>query len=329
MITVFGAGAIGCYVGGMLALTGQHVTLVGRAGLEDKLAKGFFVTAQGGQKREVPQDMFSVVTELSHAPAAETVLVCVKSGDTEEAAQTIARDASQGARVISLQNGLTNPAVLSKHLDGGRVVPGMVGFNVVELEPGSFVQTTEGEVILGQGGAGLVSILDQSDVSALVHSNMSGVQWSKLLLNLNNSINTLSGLGLKAQLEDAGWRRVLSHCITEALGVARAEGVVLEQIGKVPPKALPYLLRLPNVLFTRVARAMLAIDPTARSSMAEDYEKGRKSEVDYLNGYIAERASTHGREAPINVRVTLLVQDAFADPKRPRMTLTAWDVLGR
>jgi 2-dehydropantoate 2-reductase len=328
MITVFGAGSIGCYVGGMLALTGEHVTLVGRPGLSDKLAQGFHVEARGAARRAVPQDMFTVVTDLKDAPPSETVLVCVKSGDTELAARTIAQDASQGASVISLQNGVTNPAILSAHLDPGRVVPGMVGFNVVELEPGSYVQTTEGEVIVGQGGVSLVDRLVQTGVKAQIHGNMAGVQWSKLLMNLNNSINTISGIGLKAQLEDEGWRRVLAQCMAEGITVARADGIRLEKIGKVHPKLIPHLLRLPNVLFTRIAGAMLAIDPTALSSMAEDYEKGRKSEVDFLNGYVVTRADHHGLAAPVNTRVSTLVSDAFADPKRPRLTLTAQDVLG-
>lgn len=327
MITVFGAGSIGCFVGGTLALAGHKVTLVGRPGLAEQLAQGFYVAAQGRALQQVPPENFEVMTSLAEAPPSEIVLVCVKSSDTAEAAATIATDGSKGATVISLQNGITNTDVLARQLGSQRVVAGMVGFNVVQTSPGAYSQTTEGEIILGQHGAGLVSMMRQTAITAQVHPNMAGVQWSKLLMNLNNGINTLSGLGLKAQLSDEGWRMVLARCISEGIKVARAEGVTLEKVGKVPPGLIPYVLRLPNFLFTRVAGAMLAIDPAARSSMAEDYERSRPGEIDWLNGYVMERAEAHGFSAPINTRVTILIKEAFADPKRPKLTLTASDIL--
>ena len=327
MITVFGAGAIGCYVGGMLAAAGSDITFVGRPALRQRLANGLSVTAQGCQPRVVPTEKVLVVTLLSDAPPREAFLVCVNSGDTEDAARSIAEYAAASVPVISLQNGVTNPQVLASQLGADRVVPGMVGFNVVEAAPGDFQQTTEGEVITGPKGAFFVEALRGTDIAAQVHQNMDGIQWSKLLLNLNNSLNTLSGIGLKAQLEDRQWRRILAGCISEAIAVARAEGVRLERIGKVHPTVSPYLLRLPNALFLRIAAAMVAIDPSARSSMADDYARGRKSEIGVLNGYIVERAGAHGIAAPLNQRVTQHVEKAFSSTERNPLAVDPAEIL--
>ena len=113
-----------------------------------------------------------------------------------------------------------------------------------------------------------------------------------------------------------------------AAQVARVEGVRLERIGKVHPRISPYLLRLPNPLFLRIAGAMLAIDPAARSSMAEDYQKGRGSEVDHLNGYVASRAKAHGLPAPVNERVAARVRAAFAGPERVKLSVDPSEMLG-
>ena len=315
MITVFGAGSIGCHVGGLLALSGQPVTLVGRAALAGRLAAGYRVAQFDRILRDVPPDAFRVVTSLADAPAPRLVLVCVKSADTEMAAQAILRDAPDVQTVVSLQNGIENPTVLARRLGAARVVPGMVGYNVVEAPDGTFVQTTEGEIILGR------VLTEMTAIGALSHDNMTGVQWSKLLMNLNNALNLLSGLPLKAQLEHRGWRRVLAAAVAEGMAVARAERIPLARIGKVHPKVMPPLLRLPDWLFVRIADKMLAIDPSARSSMADDYDKGRAPEVDWLNGHIVARGQALGVPTPVNARITAMVHQAFEDPQRGGVAL--------
>ncbi len=314
MITVLGAGSIGCYVGGMLAAD-NTVTLIGRKSLVKALADGLTVTAMDGQSRHI----YPLVTDDPSALSnATTILLCVKSADTAEAARLIKKHAPEDVPVISLQNGITNPDVLANTLGPDRVIAGMVGFNVVRQATDHFIQTTDGEIILAPGGAKLCDALADTPIDAHCHDNMTGVQWSKLLMNLNNALNALSGLPLKTQLKDRNWRRVLATCIVEGLAVAKAEGIKLERLGKVHPRILPTLLRLPNVLFLRIAQSMLRIDPAARSSMADDYAAGRNPEVDWLNGHIVRQAEIHGIATPMNHLVTGMIHEAFANPARPR-----------
>ncbi|GFE66090.1 2-dehydropantoate 2-reductase [Litoreibacter roseus] len=327
MIVVFGAGAIGCFVGGMLAASGTPVTLIGRAKAMAPLEGNFTVCALGGQPMAVPAMHVTRATEPGALAQASTVLVCVKSGDTKDAARAITACAPQNARVISLQNGVTNATTLAGALGAERVTAGMFGFNVIQSPAGSFSQVTEGEVVLGETGADLVKTFQPTEIHAATNPNIEGIQWTKLLMNLNNALNLLSGIGLKTQLQDRQWRRVLSVAMSEGIAVARADGVRLERVGKVHPKLLPSLLRLPDILFSRVANAMLRIDPAARSSMVADYHAGRPSEIAWLNGFIVDRAAEHGLHAPVNTKICQLVNSAFAAEDRVDLNLSAGQLL--
>jgi 2-dehydropantoate 2-reductase len=133
------------------------------------------------------------------------------------------------------------------------------------------------------------------------------VLWGKLLLNLNNPLNALSGLPLRAELATRGYRRVLAALMREALAVMRIAGVRPARAAALPPGWIPWVLDLPDPLFLRVAGAMLKIDPEARSSMWEDLQRGRATEIDYINGEIVRLAERAGIDAPLNRAVVELV----------------------
>ncbi len=113
--------------------------------------------------------------------------------------------------------------------------------------------------------------------------NFAFVLWGKLLLNLNNPVNALSGLPLRQQLMQRDYRRVLASLIEEGLQVLQVAGIQPAKVARVAPKFLPRLLRLPYFLFERVAASMLKIDENARSPMWEDLQAERKTEVDFIN----------------------------------------------
>jgi 2-dehydropantoate 2-reductase len=141
------------------------------------------------------------------------------------------------------------------------------------------------------------------------------VQWGKLLLNLNNAVNAISGLPLKLQLSQRAYRRPAALLIHEALDVLNAAGIRPAKVGRVTPKLIPPLLRLPDFLFARAAGAMLRIDPHARTSMSTDLQRGHLTEVDYLNGEVVRLAKTLGRCAPFNQRICELIHLAEETPR--------------
>jgi 2-dehydropantoate 2-reductase len=144
---------------------------------------------------------------------------------------------------------------------------------------------------------------------------MSAVQHGKLLMNLNNAINALSGLPLRDQLGQRAYRLCLALCQREALAAYRAAGVAPARLGPTAPGVTPYLLGLPDAVFRRVAAATLRIDAHARSSMWEDLQRGRTTEIESLQGEIVALATAHGRDARANARLRALVHEAEAEPR--------------
>jgi 2-dehydropantoate 2-reductase len=144
----------------------------------------------------------------------------------------------------------------------------------------------------------------------VLHRDLARVQWSKLLVNLNNSLNALSGVPIREQLSDLRYRKAMSCVVREALGCLNAAGIKPIRIGRLIPKLAPAVLSLPDWLFFRVAAAMVKIDPAARSSMWQDLERGRPTEVDYLNGEIVRLGEKHGVPTPVNRAVCELVHAA-------------------
>jgi 2-dehydropantoate 2-reductase len=269
--------------------------------------------------------------ELTSDPAsafarADVILVTVKSGATEEMAGLIARHARPGAIVVSLQNGVGNVDRLRAQLGTKRaVVGGMVPFNVVQTREADgrprFHRATSGTLLIGSGVAGLGSLLDVAGVAVAERANIAAVQWGKLLFNLNNALNALSGVSLASELGDRRWRRLLAQQIDEALAVLKASGIRPAPVEKVPSGLIPFILRLPDAVFRVAARRMLAIDPEARSSMWEDLERRRPTEIDYLQAAIVAMAAKVGVPAPTNTRVARLVREAeAAGSGSPRLT---------
>ena len=316
-IVVAGAGSIGCYIGGCLAHAGRDVTLLLRPALAEILAThGLRTSDLDGRDRVLPSAAVQLATDPAAAfAAADIVLVTVKSGDTRTMAGLIGEHAPSGATVVSLQNGIGNVDVLLARLGGMcRIVPGMVPFNVVQTHgddaAARFHRATSGTILIGGGQQELRGTLNVAGAPVAERADMAGVLWGKLLLNLNNALNALSGLPLAAQLSDRRWRLVLARQIAEALAVLKAGGVKPARIERVAPGMVPRILRLPDWLFRRVAQRMLAIDPQARSSMWEDLYRRRPTEIDYLQGAVLALAREHRVPAPLTERIIALVREA-------------------
>ncbi len=328
-IGILGAGSIGCHVGGMLAAKGMQPVLVGRPAMAQRLAHGMVLTSHEGRQVQAPPGSFTFDVRANALAECECVLVCVKSGDTAQAGKILSKVTRPDALIVSLQNGISNAKVLRQAMPGRSVLAAMVGFNVAQIGDNRFHRGTQGEIVIedGKGALQLATALTTAGVPAMVRRDIEAVQWGKLLLNLNNAVNALSGLPLKRQLSGRGWRKVLALSMTEALAVTQAAGIVPARLGAVAPGLIPPILRLPDWLFTRIAGSMLRIDEDARSSMAEDLERGRKPEIDWLNGEIVRLGKKHGVATPVNAALTAMVHELFA--QKPPVHPSAEEVLAR
>ncbi len=324
-IAVAGAGSIGCYLGGRLAAGGADVTLLLRPWLRDKLDEhGLHVSHLHGEIFSNPPSL-SWTVDPTDLATADLILITVKSGATESIAQTILEHARPDATVISLQNGVDNFPKLQALLPNFNLVGGMVPFNVVQQGKGRFRQATTGEVWLGRGGADLAQLFAGWGLPAQSCDDIEGVHWGKLLLNLNNPIQTLSGLTLKEELSNRGYRTVLAGAMDEALAVYKTAGITPHAVTKIPVRWLPVALRLPDWLFTRVAKSTLDVDPAAMSSMWEDLQKGRQTEIDEINGVIVRLAEKSGLTVPINQRLVEAIKSA---EKGKMTTMKSAEMLG-
>ena len=307
---VMGAGAVGCWVGGRLQAAGAEVHFVGRPSvLEELRLLGLTLTDLGGRRMHLAPaqlNLHAEVPELGSAAIGGTapalVLLCVKSGSTAEAAALLGLHLRTGTPVLSLQNGIGNPATAAAAAPGLQVIPAMVGFNVVRASPGHWHRGTWGE-LAAQSHPTLQAWRPAFEAAGLplaLHGDLRPVQWGKLLLNLNNPVNALSGLPLKRQLLDRDLRFVMAALIGEALAALAAHGIEPAQVAAVPPRFMPVGLRLPTWLFKVIARASLRIDEHARTSMAEDVARGRPTEIDALCGEVVRLARAGGVQAPCN-----------------------------
>lgn len=315
-ITVAGAGSIGGHAGACLALAGRRVTFLGRPGPTGAMASlGVNVSDLDGMRRHVEPSAFRATSDAAAALAdAELVLVTVKGGATEEMARLIAAYAPQAAVVASLQNGVGNAAILRGLVGSRRVVAGMVPYNVVQSNPPgappAFHRATSGTVLVEAGVAGLRGLLDVPGLPVAEAGDMDAVLWGKLLLNLNNALNGLSGLPLATQLADRRWRLVLARQMREALAAMDAAGIRPARIGAMKPSLLPFLLGLPDAVFKLVARRMLAIDPEARSSTWEDLQRGRSTEIGSFQGEILRLGTLTGTRTPLTATIVDAVRRA-------------------
>nr|ADI16365.1 ketopantoate reductase [uncultured bacterium HF130_12L15] len=321
-IVVAGAGSIGCFVGGSLALAGRKVRLLLRPRLNDRVqVAGLRLTDLDRRDRSLPPGGLDLSTDPAEALGdAGVILVTVKSGDTREMARLIAEHAPASAIVVSLQNGVDNVPLLRALLPNRTVVAAMVPFNVAQSWPEDaaprFHRSTSGAVTIEDGLDRLRALLDVDGLPCRAHPDMAGLAWSKLILNLNNALNALSGLPLREELSQRPWRLLLARQMAEALAVTRRAGLRLPKIEGVSPAMIPHILRLPDVLFGIVARRMLAIDPQATSSMAEDLAAGRRTEADFLQGAVVRLAATHGMKAPMAETIIAMVAECENGARR-------------
>jgi len=312
-IGVAGAGSIGCFVGGMLADAGARVALLTRPRVIQEIRDhGLKLTSFEGFERDVAPSRLTLSEDARVLADSSVVLVTVKSADTAEIADVIARHTTSDAIVISLQNGVGNTSVLRERLPGRRVLAGMVPFNVVAPGAGRFHRATSGDIVIEQDDAGTAERLSVPGLRMRASADIAGVQWGKLLLNLNNALNALADLPLRQQLAQRDWRRLFADQITEGLVALKAEGIRPVSPTPIPMNWLPHLLRLPDPVFAMLLGRTMKIDPEARSSMWEDLQRGRRTEIDYLQGVIVEIAERRRLPVPLSRRIVTLIKSAEA-----------------
>ena len=303
-IAVIGGGAVGCYHGGMLARAGADVTLIGRAAHVDAINRDG-LDFEGVHFRE--QVKLRASTAISNVAGAALVLFCVKSLDTEDAARTLAPHLEKEAVIVGLQNGVDNPERIAAQLQAcgvrNPVVPAVVYVAAYMAGPGPLKHTGRGDLVIGNmapSGSGvsatqleqIASVFANAGVPCKVSDNVEGDLWGKLLINCAyNPVSALGRARYKRLTARAETRAVMADTVREVLAVAAASGV-----------------RMPPGDWVEIALKLSDAMPEATSSTAQDLARGKQTEIDYLNGYVARRGAQLGVPVPVNRTLHALVK---------------------
>ena len=315
-VAILGAGSVGCFIGGTWAAAGLPVTLIGRPKISaDVDAHGLTVSDYSGWQAHLGPGDVDYRCGPEALDEAEIIGLTVKSGDTGEAAAQIAAHATPGALVISFQNGVSNVDVLEQGL-GGRfeVARGMVPYNVAYLGNGRFHKGVAGDLHADRraGTRRLAERTGDGPAALKLSDQMLGLAWGKLLINLNNAVNALSGRTLQDELKQRDYRRVFAASMREGLDLLKEAEIEPVAAGSVPLARLPRMIDSPDWLFNRFFLKRWKIDAHARSSMADDLAAHRKTEVDYINGELVRLASRLQHAAPVNTAIVDLIRKAEA-----------------
>ncbi len=288
-IAVMGAGAVGGYYGGVLARAGHAVTLIGRATHVDAIRRDGLLLDTQTFRGHVP---VQADTDASAVRGAQLVLFCVKSTDTDSAAAAMAPHLAPDACVLSLQNGADNAERLQARLPQ-EVVPAVVYVATEMAGPGHVRHHGRGELVIGRSKSSeaIVRLFAAAGVPVQVSDNVVGALWAKLIVNCAyNALSAITRLPYGRLMQGEGVPSVMRDVMNECLAVARAAGVTV-----------------PGDLWEAVQRIAQTMS-TQQSSTAQDLARGRRTEIDHLNGYVVRKGEALGVATPLNRALHALVK---------------------
>jgi 2-dehydropantoate 2-reductase len=270
-VAVVGAGAVGCYYGGLLLRAGHDVTFIGRQPHVDAINAHGLLLDTKTFNGHLPAKAATDATALA---SPDLVLFCVKSADTEQAGRSLAGRLLPETSVLSLQNGVDNAPRLAA-VTGHAVIPVVVYVGSEMAGPGHVRHHGGGDLAIG------ATIADDIDKTL----------WSKLIINCAfNALSAVADISYGPMLEVEGTRDVVTSAVQEAASVARACGV------SIGDDLLAHILNIP------------AIMPNQMSSTAQDLARGKPSEIDFLNGYVVRKGAELGIPTPTNHALQVMVK---------------------
>ncbi|NEW86151.1 2-dehydropantoate 2-reductase [Rhodopseudomonas sp. WA056] len=288
-VAVMGAGAVGCYFGGLLSLAGHDVTLIGRQSHVDAIeANGLLLDTKDGTQ-PIPVRAF---TEPGTIAPPDLVLFCVKSADTESAGRALQPRLKPDSVILSLQNGVDNATRLQAAI-GHPVIASVVYVGTEMAGPGHVRHHGRGDLLIGASAQSeaIAAMLTAAKIPTTVAADIDQALWSKLILNCAyNALSAIADLPYGPLLAVDGAREVVINVINECIAVAHAGGV------SIPDDVMTRTLALPAAM------------PSQKSSTAQDLTRGKPSEIDFLNGTVARLGAARGVPTPTNLALTVMVK---------------------
>ncbi|MBW2621614.1 MAG: ketopantoate reductase family protein [Deltaproteobacteria bacterium] len=309
-VVVFGAGAIGCTLGGYLSKNGVDVTLIARPRYVEQINKnGLTIQSRTGEETAFPK----ASEKLDFQP--DLVLLTVKSQDTVESAKQF-KEFVDGVPIVSLQNGIQSIELLADVLDRENIIGGVVAYDARIVRPGRVIfSMKEPYITIGEafreGGERIKRIrnlLQKNDVIKIrISRNIRGALWSKLVMNVGgNALMTLTELRIRELMGHPKIRRLTVQLMKEAYAVTKKAGINLESspgfhpgvFGRMPAPILSFSISF-------LIRFKVTDMKYEELRFLKDIKRG-KTEIDYLNGEIVELGKKIGFPTPVNGKIVAL-----------------------
>jgi len=296
-IAIVGAGAMGSLFGGLLMEGGWCVSLLTRReeDAEEINRRGVRLEGLGGERTlPVPAS-----AEPETVAGAELILMAVKAYDTAAAIRGIVDFVGSEAAVLTLQNGLGNVETIAAAVGLERTLGGVTAHGATRLGVGHVRHAGRGETVLGEVRGGLspratqlAERFTQAGIETRATADVAAALWGKLLVNVGiNALGAITGWPNGRLAEAEATRAIMAAAVTEAVQVARARGLSFE----------------PEAAIAKVEEVCRA---TAQNlnSMLQDLQRGRRTEIDAINGAIAAESTRLGVPTPVNWTLTQLVR---------------------
>ncbi|MES2974929.1 MAG: 2-dehydropantoate 2-reductase [Pseudomonadota bacterium] len=289
-VAVMGAGAVGCWYGGMLARAGHAVTLIARPQHVEAIGRdGLRMESRGFDE----QVRVTASSAPSAVQGADLVLFCVKSTDTESAGAQIRPFLGANTLVLCLQNGVDNADRLRTALPPQQVAAAVVYVATEMAGPGHVRHHGRGELVIepAAGSEAAARALAAAGIPTEISDNVRGALWAKLIINCAyNAVSAIAQRPYGENVQGAGIRDVMHDVVEECLAVAKADGI-----------------HVPGDMHAVVGKLADSM-PLQFSSTAQDLARGKRSEIDYLNGFIVRRGQAQGIATPVNRVLWALVK---------------------
>ena len=295
-IVVIGAGAMGSLFGALLAESGEDVWLydIWKGHVKAINEKGLSIEREG----KVRKVTVNATTDKGQIGKADLAIIFVKSTQTADAARTASELTGNNGFVLTLQNGMGNADIIGEVIDTGRIIAGTTSYGATMLGPGSIRHAGTGPTVIGMWSGihetGIQKIVDGFNKAGIITETVDDVRnviWAKLLVNVGiNAITALTGIKNGRILDLSVTKALSCAAVEEAMEVARAQGV------EIPYDIVEHVFQ--------VAEAT----KNNRSSMGQDVDKKRQTEINAINGAVVKEAQKLGINVPVNQTLTALVE---------------------
>jgi len=312
---IVGVGALGGTIAARAIRAGLPVRLAARNtdSAEALRRSGLRVTGTGGEVRTDTIDV-AAIEDFEKGGQFDLILLATKAQDALEVAPHVLGLLAPGGVILPLQNGGV-ARVLADGLGEDKILGGFSNLGATMVEPGVYEQKNAGHLVIGELAGGVSERVERvaralgRAIEVKVSSNMTGAIWSKLLINC--SVTTLGALcsqTMRQYMETKAGKKVFQRTYEEALSVALATGTRPERLAvdPIPPDWASNVVV--EERYESWVEAMIAFYGDVKPSMLQDFERGRETEIDFINGYVVTLGHASGVPVNMNTGITGLVR---------------------